>query len=160
MENINIFSRNVEGMTDQLKTKSVAIAGCGGLGSNVAVALARTGIGKLIIADYDIIEYSNLNRQYYFLDDISKKKVDALEKIILNISQDIVVEKYSKKIIPEDVISIFGQADILIEAFDNAESKKWLIKNWCQKFHKKPIICGSGISGFGKTESVETKILI
>ena len=66
-------------MLTKIQNKTIGIAGCGGLGSNCAIALARIGIGKLIIVDFDSIDKSNLNRQYYFIDQIGKPKVDALE---------------------------------------------------------------------------------
>jgi sulfur carrier protein ThiS adenylyltransferase len=76
--NNKLFERNVPGSTAILQKSVVAIAGCGGLGSNAAVSLVRAGIGKLIITDPDIVEESNLNRQYYFLSDIGVKKVKVL----------------------------------------------------------------------------------
>src|SRR5512133_1850392 len=85
----DIFARNVPGTTELLQHCSVGIAGCGGLGSNAAVALARAGVGTLIIADHDVVEASNLNRQHYFVQDIGLKKIDALSAHLKNINPDI-----------------------------------------------------------------------
>ncbi|MCU0287386.1 MAG: sulfur carrier protein ThiS adenylyltransferase ThiF [Acidobacteria bacterium] len=152
-----IFKRNVPGIRDILLTKTVAVAGCGGIGSNAAVALVRAGIGKLIIADYDIVELSNLNRQYFFLGDIGKKKTKALADHLLNINPDILLEKHSLEVTPANVCKLFGEADILLEAFDRAESKVWLIETWCTHFPNKPVVCASGLSSYGCTSMLTVR---
>ena len=149
-----IFERNVPGIREILSRRTVAVAGCGGLGSNAAVALARAGIGKLVIADPDVVELSNLNRQYYFLDDVGKKKTDALTSHLLNINPNLKVESHLIELTKENVCQLFKEADLLIEAFDKAESKAWLIETWCTHFPGKPIICGSGLSGCGNTTTL------
>jgi len=146
-----IFSRNVPGTRDILLRKTVAIAGCGGLGSNAAAALVRAGIGKLIIADHDIVEVSNLNRQYFFISDIGKKKTDALSAHLRAINPSVELEAHFIELTPGNVCELFKGADLLIEAFDKAESKAWLIESWCTHFPRKPIICASGLSGYGNT---------
>ncbi len=145
----------IQEMREILRVKTVGIAGCGGLGSNAAVALARAGIGSLIIADFDIVEESNLDRQYYFRDDIGKFKVDALAKHLKNINPAVDVISHNIELTQENVPKIFGDADILIEAFDEANSKKWLIEIWTKLFPEKPIICGNGIAGYGNTNKLE-----
>ncbi len=152
-----IFARNVEGLTALMQNAVVGIAGCGGLGSNIAVALTRAGIGKLILLDFDIIEPSNLNRQYFFLNDVGKLKVDALSKHLKNINSEIIIEKQIKQIDKEDTEKIFYPADILIEAFDRAESKKFLIESWVKAFPDKPVIVGNGLSGFGNTDLLKVQ---
>jgi sulfur carrier protein ThiS adenylyltransferase len=150
-----IFAKNPARMTEALQRSCVAIAGCGGLGSNAAVALVRAGVGKLIIADFDKVEDSNLNRQYFFKNDIGKSKVKALTKILKSINPEIDIVGHDCEITPSNIIDLFNSADLLIEAFDKAESKKWLIETWCKNFPKKPIVCGNGLSGFGKTEELK-----
>jgi len=147
-----IFSKNVAGSYEILKHKTVGIAGCGGLGSNIAVSLTRAGVGNIILVDYDIIEPSNLNRQYYFQKDIGELKALALANILKEINPQVNLEVYIQELKPKDVSKIFKNVDLLLEAFDKAESKKWLIDTWCQKFPDRPIICGSGMSGIGKTD--------
>ncbi|NIN34839.1 MAG: sulfur carrier protein ThiS adenylyltransferase ThiF, partial [Gammaproteobacteria bacterium] len=148
-----IFERNVPGVRDILSKKTVAVAGCGGLGSNAAVALARAGIGKLIIVDNDIVEVSNLNRQYFFLADVGKRKIDAISAHLLAINPELQLEMHFVVLTRENVPVLFAGADLLIEAFDRAESKAWLIENWCTHFPHKPVICASGLSGYGDTSS-------
>ncbi len=152
---MSIFERNVKGMTEKLQKSTVGIAGCGGLGSNAAVALVRAGVGNLIIADFDKVELSNLNRQYYFLSDIGKNKTDALKNHLLNINPDLNLTLYNEKITPDN-IKIFEKADILIEAFDKNTEKQMLIEEWCL-FTNKPIVCGSGLSGYSDISSIKVE---
>ncbi|MDA3845217.1 MAG: ThiF family adenylyltransferase, partial [Vallitaleaceae bacterium] len=106
-----------------LKEKSVTIFGAGGLGSNVAIALSRMGVGTLYIVDYDKVEKSNLNRQYYFLKHIGMKKVEALRQVILDIDPDIMVNSYDTRITEENVLALSEGSDIIVEALDEAEIK-------------------------------------
>ena len=152
-----IFTRNVPGTRAVLAEKTVAIAGCGGLGSNAAAAIVRAGIGKLIIADHDIVELSNLNRQYYFMSDIGKRKTDALSAHLLEINPGLKLEAHFVELTPGNVCDYFQDADLLVEAFDRAESKAWLIESWCTHFPWKPIICGSGLSGYGNTRALTVR---
>ena len=152
-----IFSRNVPGTTEILQKSIIGVAGCGGLGSNIAVSLTRAGAGTLILVDFDRVELSNLNRQHFFLSHVGKKKVYALEEQLKNINPDINLIKYDCKITPEKVGKIFGTAHILIEAFDKAESKKWLIESWIEAYPDKPIICGNGLSGYGNTDELKVR---
>jgi sulfur carrier protein ThiS adenylyltransferase len=152
---MSVFERNVKGMTEKLKNATVGIAGCGGLGSNAAVALVRSGVGNLIIADFDKVELSNLNRQYYFLSDVGKNKTDALKKHLLNINPQLNLNVYNKKITPEN-IKIFDKADVLIEAFDKNSQKQMLIEEWCL-ITNKPIVCGSGLSGYSDISSIKVE---
>jgi len=152
---MSIFERNVTGMTEKLQKSTVGIAGCGGLGSNAAVALVRAGVGNLIIADFDKVELSNLNRQYYFLSDVGKNKTDALKNHLLNINPDLNLTLYNEKITPDN-IKIFEKADILIEAFDKNTEKQMLIEEWCLLTNK-PIVCGSGLSGYSDISSIKVE---
>ena len=99
----------------KLKDKTVGIAGCGGLGSNVAVALARVGIGKLIIADFDKIEESNLNRQYFFFDQIGHYKAPALKENIRKINPAVTVEEHIVTITPEEIKNYLHIAMLLLK---------------------------------------------
>jgi sulfur carrier protein ThiS adenylyltransferase len=151
----SLFSRNAPETIKILQNSKIGIAGCGGLGSNVAVMLTRAGIGELILVDFDKVELSNLNRQHFFLSDIGKIKVEALSCHLKNINPDIKLNVINRKLVKEDIEPLFKEADILIEAFDKAEEKTWLIKEWLKNFKTKPVICGSGISGYGKSEEIK-----
>ena len=142
---------NRDHIYSHLKNFSVGIAGAGGLGSNCAIALTRTGIGKLVIADFDCVNWSNLNRQYYFNDQIGIKKVIALRKNILRISSSTVVEIHDIKLDPESIKNIFSKCDIIVEAFDDAGMKEMLAETVLTKLPEIPLIMGSGMAGWGKT---------
>ncbi len=150
----DIFARNVPGLTECLEKSCIGIAGCGGLGSNAAAALARAGTGRLILVDFDVVELSNLNRQMYFLSDVGKRKVDRLAYHLKQINPGIILDIHAIRLTPETVSAVFASADILIEAFDRAESKTWLIQTWAKTFPDKPVISGNGLSGYGKSEEI------
>ena len=154
-----IFNNNVPGSTEILQAKCVAIAGCGGLGSNAAVALVRAGVGKLILADFDSVETANLNRQHYFQADVGRKKVAAISDYLKAINPELELVVYDVKLDPDNLASIMGSADVLIEAFDRAEEKQWLIETWTRLFPDKPMVCGNGLSGLGDTDTLKvTKV--
>jgi sulfur carrier protein ThiS adenylyltransferase len=153
-----IFDRNVQGTAEILKKKIVAVAGCGGLGSNIAIALVRSGVGNLIIADFDKVEASNLNRQQYLFEDIGKPKASTLATHLKKINPEVSVKVVEKKLEPSDIKDQFSQADIMIEAFDAASSKLWLIESWTEAFPERSIVVGSGMSGLGKFEDIHVRI--
>jgi len=157
MKSIDLFSKNVPGTTGILLRAVVGIAGCGGLGSNAAVALVRAGVGKLILADYDVVEESNLNRQYYFQSDIGKKKIEALSGHLKSINPHVHLAAFDRRFSSRDIPEIFKDADVLIEAIDRAETKSWLIEAWRTAFPERHIVCASGLSGAGRTETLKVK---
>lgn len=152
-----IFERNVPGSTGILASKTVGIAGCGGLGSNAAASLVRAGIGRLILADHDTVEPSNLNRQYYFTEDIGRVKVEALADRLLTINPEVELTSWDIELTPENVPEIFEDADLLIEAFDLADRKRWLIETWCGAYPERPIVAASGVSGIGATGEIRVR---
>lgn len=152
-----IFEKNVPGSTEQFQKHAIGIAGCGGLGSNAAVALTRAGIGKLVLVDFDRVEKSNLNRQYYFRSDIGQLKVDALADHLRAINPELKIEVINRKISSSNLADLFHNCSILIEAFDKAESKQFLIDTWCKNFPDRPIVCGNGLAGLGDTESIKVR---
>lgn len=153
-----MFSRNVPGSAEILKNKTVAVAGCGGLGSNIAISLVRSGVGHLIIADFDKVELSNLNRQQFVREDIGKPKVEVLAEHLKNINPEVKITAIDRKLDPENIKELFKDADILIEAFDLASSKLWLIESWLETYPSKPVIAGSGMSGLGNFEKIHVRI--
>ncbi len=132
-----------------LQRFSIAIAGCGGLGSNAAVALARIGIGTLILVDFDRVELSNLNRQYFFRDQIGQFKAIALAENIKRIDPGIRLDVHTLKLDEQNIVKLFGNADLVIEAFDLASAKQMLLETMMQQFPKIPLIIGNGMAGFG-----------
>jgi sulfur carrier protein ThiS adenylyltransferase len=132
----------------------VGIAGAGGLGSNCAVALARSGVGTLVIADFDVIEETNLNRQYYFADQIGVNKTVALKENIARIDPGITVIAHQEKLDRINIIEIFSGCNIIVEAFDSSVMKEMLIETVQVSMPGIPVIVGSGMAGWGKTNDL------
>ena len=148
---------NFQEIKNRLKSRSIGIAGCGGLGSNAAVALARIGIGKLVIADFDKIEESNLNRQYFFYDQIGRYKAEALKENILKINPSVKVEAHTITLSPKEIVELYKDADIIIEAFDKAEMKEMIAETVLDSFPDKPLVCGVGLAGWGGNELIKVE---
>jgi len=146
-----------EDIKKTLSSKTVGIAGCGGLGSNAAVSLARIGVGKLIIADFDKIEMSNLNRQYYFYDQVGKYKAETLKANIKLINPFTDIEAHVIKLEPKDIVSLYKDCDVIVEAFDKAEMKQMIIETVLAALPSKPLVCGSGMAGWGKNELIKVE---
>jgi len=151
------FSRHDPELLPILRQAVVGIAGAGGLGSNVAVALARAGVGKLIIADQDLVYPSNLNRQQYFVDQIGKPKVEALLENLKRMNPFSQYEIHHTRIRRRNIKKLFGEAEILVEAFDLATEKSLLINTWLTLYPDRPIVAASGLSGFGKNQKIRTR---
>jgi len=135
----------------------IGIAGAGGLGSNCAAALARSGVGTLVIADFDIVEELNLNRQYYFSDQIGMMKTDAIRDNIKRINPGISVITHQIKLDKINLCEIFTGCNIIIEAFDHAAMKEMLIETVQTKMPWIPLIVGSGMAGWGNTNDLKCR---
>lgn len=123
----------------------VGIAGVGGIGSNVAVHLVRTGVKHLKLVDFDRVELSNLNRQFYFHDQIGSFKVDALEHNLLRIAPDLAIEKAILKLDAGNMVTAFGECDAVVEGFDEKVTKKLLLENLAAVI--KLLVSASGVAG-------------
>ncbi len=143
-----LIERHGQAVQDKLKNAVVGIAGIGGLGSNVALSLARIGIGKLIIADFDVVEMSNLNRQQYFINQLGMKKVDALEEVINNCNPFVDIEKNHVFLTKDNIEEIFKEADIIVEACDRAEVKATITNTVLTKMREKKLVIASGMAGY------------
>ncbi len=140
-----------------LRTKSVGIAGCGGLGSNCAVALARVGIGTLVLADYDVIVESNLNRQYYFHDQLGMLKVYALKQNIAMIDPTVKVHAFDIRLCISDIVEVFSKCDVIVEAFDRAEMKHMIIEAVHNHLPDKYLVLGVGMAGWGDNDLIHCR---
>jgi len=152
-----MMARHTPGVHKKIKTGVVGIAGVGGLGSNIAIALARTGVGKLIIADFDIVEPSNLNRQQYFIDQIGLAKVDALYETLERINPTVTIEQHHIRITPDNLDELFKDVDILVEAFDSAKEKAMLTNTFLSRYPNKALIAASGLAGYEQSNSITTQ---
>lgn len=151
--------KNQTDFNNKIKQFSAGIAGLGGLGSNAAVSLARTGIGKLVLVDYDKIDKTNLNRQYYFLDQIGKNKTEAIAENIKKINPETQVITYNKKLKKNSMSVFFKDVDIVIEALDDAKTKTIFIEEILENLPKKYLIAASGVAGYGSNERIKIKKL-
>ena len=151
-----MMARHTPGIHRKIKKSVVGIAGLGGLGSVIAIALARVGVGKLILVDFDVVEPSNLNRQQYFVHQIGMPKVEALQKNIGIINPYVKVQAYQEKIDRNNVERIFMEAEVVVEAFDRAEEKAMLINTVSEKMPDKYIVAASGVAGYGENNEIKT----
>jgi len=150
-----IYARNMPGIQAKLKSGRVAIAGLGGLGSNIAVMLARIGVGTLLLVDFDRVESSNLNRQHYNLDHLGMLKTDALKSQIEKINPFVEIETHAIKITEENTVELFKDYEIVCEAFDNAQFKAALVNAMLEQGGKK-IVAASGMNGFTSSNKIKT----
>jgi len=144
---------------EKLKGSCIGIAGCGGLGSNCAMALARAGVGSLVIVDFDVVTLENLDRQYYFLDQVGQKKVLALRENIRKVNPDIDVQAHDVRLGPDNVVDIFKNCTLIVEAFDRADMKLMIIETVTERFPDKFIIAASGLAGYGQNNALRTRRL-
>jgi len=157
MKNISINKEKYDKIIKKLQESSIGIAGLGGLGSNIAISLTRAGVGHLILIDYDKVEKSNINRQYYFLDQIGNFKTNALKKTIKKINPKMQVNTKNIKLKKGSMHSPFKNVDLIIEALDDAQTKTDFIEEILLKLPKKPIIAASGVAGYGNSDRISTK---
>lgn len=135
----------------------VGIAGAGGLGSNCAVALARCGVGTLVVADFDRVEEANLNRQFYFADQLGMEKVKALKQNIERINPEIKMVVHNIMLNRINIPDVYKGCDVIIEAFDRAEMKEMVIETVQTMMPGIPVVVGSGMAGWGKNEEIKCR---
>lgn len=150
-------ARHTPGVHAVLKRSCVGIAGAGGLGSAIAVALARIGVGRLVIADFDIVEPSNLNRQQFFVDQIGLPKVHALRDNLARINPYVTVDAQLLRLTPENVPLVFADVQVLVEAFDAADQKAMLVESFGAAFPERPMVVASGLAGHAPSNTVITR---
>lgn len=142
-----------------LSSGFVAIAGLGGLGSNVACALARIGVGHLHLIDFDVVDITNLNRQQYFMEHIGMKKTDALRSLLLKINPYLDVRTSCVRVTENNLTELFRDAPVICEAFDDPVAKAMLVNGILEHFPDKKLIAATGMAGFGSSNTIHTKRL-
>lgn len=150
-------ARHTPGVHARLKGACVGIAGVGGLGSAVAVALARVGVGRLVIADFDVVEPSNLNRQQFFIDQLGLFKVDALADNLRRINPYVGVERHRVLLTPENIPALFAPCPIVVEAFDRADMKAMLVETLLCAMAGVTVVAASGVAGYGPNNEIVTR---
>ena len=133
-----------------LESARVGVAGAGGLGSNVAAHLVRAGVRRLVVADFDVVSESNLNRQFYFRDQLGRKKVEALEENLRRIEPDLELDMRDVRLGEDNAAEVFAGCGIVVEAFDKAEAKAALYR----AVRDRPVVGASGLAGWGRSRAV------
>jgi sulfur carrier protein ThiS adenylyltransferase len=154
------LQRNPIEATAALACAHVGIAGCGGLGSNVAVALARTGIGCLTLADPDAVQWSNLNRQHFYRSHVGRNKAEALADVIGDVRGPMPLRVHPELVTESNVGRLFKSCDVVIEAFDSVPAKSMLMKAFLgDELSHSRLIAASGLAGCGTSNAIQTRQL-
>ena len=151
-----IASRNSPELNAALAGGCVGVAGLGGLGSNIALSLARTGVAKLVLADFDVVEPSNLNRQQYFVRHIGMKKTDALKELIAEVNPFVEVVTHDVTLTAANVAEIFAPCGVICEAFDNVAGKAMMVNEAGASLRDKKIVGASGMAGYFSSNLIKT----
>jgi sulfur carrier protein ThiS adenylyltransferase len=138
-----------------IRAATIGIAGAGGLGSNCAMTLVRSGFEKFVIADFDVVELSNLNRQAYLPGHIGLPKVDCLKGQLLKINPGCSVESHQITINETNALSAFSSCDVVVEAFDRPECKAMIVNIFVDT--GKLVVSASGLGGFGNSDRIVTR---
>ena len=136
---------------------TVAVCGLGGLGSNITIALARAGIGRLILIDFDRVDITNLHRQQYKATQIGMYKTDALTVNLREIAPYIELETHTERITEDNVLTLLKDADIICEAFDDAVAKAMLTEIVLTEMRDKYLVAASGMAGLYDANSIKTR---
>ena len=152
-----LTERHGKELQQAFSSSTVAICGLGGLGSNIAIALARAGIGKLILIDFDRVDITNLHRQQYKASQIGMYKTYALTDNLREINPYIELETHTERIAEENAVALLQGVDIICEAFDNAEAKAMLTDIVLSELPDKYLVAASGMAGMGVTNSIKTR---
>lgn len=138
---------------------TIAVCGLGGLGSNIAISLARAGVGRLILIDFDRVDITNLHRQQYRADQIGLYKTDALSEILKGIAPYIGIETHTVRLTDENSAELLKEADIVCEAFDSPDAKAMLVDVVLERLPGAYIVAGSGMAGMATPNSIVTRRL-
>ena len=149
--------RHSEKIQKKLDKARVAIAGLGGLGSNVAFALARIGVGHLHLIDFDQVDITNLNRQQYFIKHVGMYKTEALAQELKEINPYLHVVTDCVRVSEENLERLFAEEQIICEAFDVPEAKALLVNGIMEKYPDKILVAASGMAGYGNSNEIKTR---
>ncbi|MDG4475975.1 sulfur carrier protein ThiS adenylyltransferase ThiF [Thiovibrio frasassiensis] len=154
-----LYARHSPGVQARLQECVVGIMGLGGLGSVVAIALARMGIGALLLADYDVVEPTNLNRQQYFVDQIGQKKTAALRDILQRVNPHVALNVIDQRLVEDDIPVLFKNVHALVECFDDPAMKAAGLRAALQHLPGVFYVCASGLAGYGENNAIRTRRL-
>lgn len=143
-------------MQVKLKNARVAIAGLGGLGSNIAVMLARSGVGQLLLVDYDVVDVTNLNRQMYYIQQLGMPKAQALPEILYQINPYSNYQSRCLRVTEENIRELFMEYPIVCEAFDQPDQKAMLVREVLTKCPGTIVVSGNGMAGYKDVNEIQT----
>ena len=149
-------ARFPEEMRTKLRNARVAVAGLGGLGSNIAVMLARSGVGELLLVDFDTVDVTNLNRQMYLIPQLGKPKAEALPEILYQINLYLTYRSVCIKVTPDNVKELFSEYPIVCEAFDKPDQKAMLVRELLMQCPKTIVVSGNGMAGYADANEIRT----
>ena len=152
-----LTERHGEELQKRFSSATVAVCGLGGLGSAIAIALARAGIGKLILIDFDRVDITNLHRQQYKANQIGMNKTDALRSNLEEIAPYMEIETHTVRLTEDNAAELLRNADIICEAFDRAENKAMLTEVVLTKMPDKYLVAASGMAGLSSANSIRTR---
>ena len=152
-----LTERHGEELQKRFSSATVAVCGLGGLGSAIAIALARAGIGKLILIDFDRVDITNLHRQQYKANQIGMNKTDALRSNFEEIAPYVEIETHTVRITEDNAAELLRDADIICEAFDRAENKAMLTEVVLTEMPDKYLVAASGMAGLSSANSIRTR---
>lgn len=152
-----LIARHGNTLHERFSSATVAICGLGGLGSNIAIALARAGIGKLLLIDFDRVDITNLHRQQYKANQIGYYKADALAENLREIAPYTEIRTVTEKITEENFSDLLKEADVICEAFDNAESKAMLVNGVLEQLPQCWLVAASGMAGMDTPNTIKTR---
>ena len=152
-----LVQKQGEEIVQKLEQATVAVCGLGGLGSNVAINLARAGIKKLILVDFDCVDVTNLQRQQYKVSQVGTPKAVALVENLKEIAPYVELESYNEKITEANIDKFVKDADVVCEAFDNPEAKSMLVNEVLEKYPQKYLVAASGMAGTDSANSITTR---
>ncbi|WP_297698610.1 thiamine biosynthesis protein ThiF [uncultured Fibrobacter sp.] len=141
----------------KLQATTVAVCGLGGLGSNIAISLARAGVGKLILIDFDRVDVTNLHRQQYKANQVGMPKPEALLANLKEVAPYTEFEMHFEKVTADNAVSLLAKADLICEAFDNAEAKAMLVNTVLENMPEKFLVAASGMAGYASGNSITTR---
>lgn len=151
-----LCARHGQAVQRRLKASQVAIAGLGGLGSNVAFALTRAGVGRLYLVDFDKVDLSNLNRQQYRVSHIGRYKTEALAEELHEINPYVQVAYHTVKVTQANVEALFSSIPILCEAFDEPEAKAMLVNAALELLPTTTVVSATGMAGYDTANAIQT----
>ena len=152
-----LIARHGPALHRRFSSATVAVCGLGGLGSNIAVALARAGVGKLLLLDFDWVDITNLHRQQYKASQIGRYKTEALAENLREIAPYTEIQPVTAKITEENLAALLQDADIVCEALDRADAKAMLVNGVLEQMPRCYLVAASGMAGMDTPNTIKTR---